>query len=82
MFGMKKNTTGVIDENIDGVVVFKCSNCVLKWVVLKGGRICALVCREPQIEMRVLFKGNTRGVLVTAKVPKNLCKWRTGTEFL
>ena len=82
VFGIKKHTARPIEENIDGVVVFKCSTWVLKWVALKHGRICALIRRATQIEVRVLLEGDTCTVLVTAKVPKDLRKGRTGTEFL
>jgi len=54
----------------------------MKWVMLKLRRICALFCRETQIEVRVLLEGDTRAVLVTDKIPKDLRKGRTGAEFL
>ena len=82
MFGMKKYTGWPIEDNIDSVVEFKCSSCVLKWAAPKYRRVHALICRETPIEVRVLLEGNTRRVLVTAKVPKNLCKWHIITEFL
>ena len=82
MFDMKKYTGWPIEENIDSVIVFKNSGCVLKWMALKHRCIYALICRASQIEVRVLLERDTSTVLVTAKVPKNLWKWRTGTEFL
>ena len=82
LFGMKKYSGWPIEENIDGVIMFKCSNCVLKRVAPKHGRVHALICRATQIEVRVLIQGNTRRVLVTAEVPKNLCKQHIITEFL
>ena len=78
---MKKDTEWPIEEDIDGVIVFKCA-CILKWVAPKNRCICALVCRATQVEVRVLFESDTRTVLVTVEVPKNLWKQRTGTEFL
>ena len=69
---MKKHTAGPIEEKIDSVIVFKCSACVLKWVPLKRWRKYSLICRAPQIEVRVLFEGDTGLVPVTVKVPKNL----------
>src|SRR6266702_41636 len=71
---IKKHTAWPIDENINSVVVFKCSAWVLKWAAPKLRRIYALICRATQIEMRVLLEGDTCTVLVTAKVPKNLWK--------
>lgn len=79
---MKKNTRWPIDENIDSVIMFKYSACIPKWVTPKRGRVCALIRRATQIKVRVLFKGDTCIVLVTAKVPKNFWKCRTATEFL
>lgn len=82
MFDLKKHTAGPIEENMNSVVVFKCSAHILKWMVLKLRRICALVCRKTQIEVRVLLKGDASMVLVTAKIPKDLRKGRTGTKLL
>jgi len=56
VFGIKKHTARLIEENIDGVVVFKCSAWVLKWVALKRRCKCALICRATQIEVRVLLE--------------------------
>lgn len=67
---------------MNSVVVFKSSTYILKWMVLKLRRICALVFRETQIEVRVLLKGNASTVIVTAKIPKDLRNGRTGTEPL
>jgi hypothetical protein len=77
--GMKKYMTWLIEENIDRIIVFKCSACILKWVAPKHRRICALICWAAQIEVRVLLEGDTGMARVTAKVPKNLWKGRTGT---
>ena len=82
MFGMKKYTGWPIEENIESVIVFKSSTRVSKWMALKHGCIYALICRASQIEVRVLLESDTCMALVTAKVPKNLWKLRTGTEFL
>ena len=79
---MKKYTEWPIEENIDRAIVVKYSNYVLKWVVLKHGRICALIGRATRIEVRILLQGNTRRVFVTAEVPKNFCKWHTIIHFL
>ena len=53
MFVFKKHTARPIEENMDSIVVFKRSAFILKWMVLKLRRICALVFRETQIEVRV-----------------------------
>jgi hypothetical protein len=80
---MKKYTGWPIEENIDSVIVFdlKYSACVLEWVEPKRRRVSAFIRREMQIKVGVLLEGDTRIVLVTAEVPKNLWKCRTGTEF-
>ena len=78
---MKKYTGWPIEENIDSVIVFEYV-CVLKWVAPKQRRVRALIRGATQIEVRVLLESDTRIVLVTAEVPKNLWKWRTGAEFL
>ena len=67
-FSIKKHTAGPIEENIDNVVVFECSACVSKWVKPKNKRICAFICRETRIEVRVLPEGDTFMVLIMAKV--------------
>ena len=79
---MKKYTGRPIEENIDSVVVFKYSACVLKWMSLKYGRVCALIRGATKIEVRILLKGDSCMVRVTAEVPKDLWKCRTDTEFL
>ena len=79
---MKKDTGGSVEENIESVVVFKCSTSVLNWVALKRGCKCALICRARQIEVRVLFERDVCMILVTAEVPKNLWKCRSGSDFL
>ena len=79
---MKVYTARAIEENINSVIMFKCSNRVLKWVAPKHRCVCVLICRATGIEVWILLEGNTRRVLVTAKVPKNLRKWHTITEFL
>jgi hypothetical protein len=78
---MKKYTGWPIEQNIDCVIVFKYA-CVLKWVAPKHRRVCAFIRGATQIKVRVLLEGDTWMVLVTAEVPKNLGKWRTGTELL
>jgi len=82
VFGIKKYVARPIKENIDSVIVFKCSTWVLKWVALKHRRICALICRATQIEVRILFESDTCTALVPAKIPKNLRKGWIGTELL
>jgi len=83
MFDIKKHTTWPIEENIDSVIVFKCSARVLKRVAPKLRRIYTLICRATQIEVRVLLEGDTcMALVVTAKVPKYLWKVRTGIELL
>ena len=79
---MKKDTAGSVEENIEGVVVFKYSTSVLNWVALKRRRECALICGTPQIEVRVLFERDLCTVPITAEVPKNLRKCRSGSDFL
>ena len=79
---MKKHTARPIEENINGVVVLEGSNRVLKWVALKHRRIRGLICRESQIEVRVLLERDTCTIFVTAKVPKDFREGRTGTEHL
>ena len=79
---MKKDTAGSVEKNIEGVVVFECPTCVLNWVTLKQGHKCALIRGAPQIEVRILFESNVRTVPVTAEVPKNLWKCRSGSNFL
>ena len=79
---MKKDTGGSVEENIESVVVFECSTCVLNWVALERGCKCALICRAPQIEVRVLFERDVCMILVTAEVPKNFWKCRSGSDFL
>jgi hypothetical protein len=70
---MKKNTGWPIEENIDSV---------LKWMAQKHRRVWTLIREAKQIDVRVLLEGDARITLVTAEVPKNLWKWRAGTEFL
>ena len=82
VFGVQKDTAWPIEENIECVIMFKCTASVSQWVALKHGRVCALIFRATQIKVRVLLEGDTCSVLVAAKVPKNLWKRRTGTEFL
>ena len=79
---MKKDTAGSVEENIEGVVVSKYSTCVLNWVALKQGRKRVLIRGPPQIEVRILFESNMCTVPVTAEVPKNLGKCRSGSDFL
>ena len=79
---MKKDTGGSVEENIESVIVFKRSKCVLNWVALKRGCKCSLICRAAQIEVRVFFERDVSTVIVTAEVPKNLWKCRSGRDFL
>ena len=69
-FGIKKLIAGHIEENIDGVVVFRCSGWALKWVTLKHRCMRTLIRRAMQIEVRVLLEGDTCRALVRTKVPK------------
>ena len=79
---MKKDTGGSVEENIESVVVFKYSTRVLNWVAPEQGRKCALICGTPRIEVRILFESDMCTALVTAEVPKNLWKCRSGSDFL
>lgn len=72
MSRVQKYTAGSIEENIDSVIVFKCSDRILKWVTPKHRRVCGRICRTTQIEVRVLLESDTCTVLVTAEIPKNL----------
>ena len=71
---MKKDTAGSVEDNKEGVVVFKCSTCVLNWVSLKRRRKCDLIRGAPQIEVRILPERDACTISVTAEVPKNLWK--------
>ena len=79
---MKKDTGGSVEENVEGVVVSKYSTYVLNWVALKQGSKYTLIRGAPQIEVRVLFERDACAVLITAEVPKNLWKCRSGSDFL
>ena len=79
---MKKDTAGSVDENKEGVVMFKRSTYVLNWVALKRRRKCALIRGAPHIEVRIFFERDLCTALVTAEVPKNLWKCRSGSDFL
>ena len=79
---MNKDTVRSVEKNIEGVVVSKYSTCVLNWVALKQGCKCALICGAPQIEVRILFERDACTVRITAEIPKNLWKCRSGSDFL
>ncbi len=82
MSGFKKYTAWPIEEDVDSIIAFKCAIGVLKWAALKCRCMWGLVCGATQIKVRVMLDGDTCTVLVTAKVPENLRKGWTGTEFL
>ena len=80
-FGFEKHMARPIDENVDSVTGLQYAQ-VSEWMALEHRRVCALICREIGIEVRVLLEGDRCTILVTAKVPHNFRKGRFDTEQL
>jgi len=81
-FSFKEHMAWPINKDVDSIRELAIYPYVFNWGAEKPRRECALVRRETEIEVRVLFESDTCAVLVTAKVPKEFWKGWSRTEFL